>query len=66
MYVLVEGRPHKLVSHIGEVMEAIPMEDRVAGVKDVDLSYDDLPTEKAHCCVETDMFIFHNQTNITH
>ncbi|XP_038070490.1 uncharacterized protein LOC119739571 [Patiria miniata] len=55
-------RLHKFISTSREVMEAIPVDERAAGVKDVDLSRDDLPTERAlgiQWCVEADMFNFH-------
>ena len=58
-------RLHKFISNSREVMETIPAADRAAGVKDVDLGSDALPTERAlgiQWCVETDMFNFHIQS----
>ncbi|XP_077978095.1 uncharacterized protein LOC144433628 [Glandiceps talaboti] len=55
---------HKFISNSREVMETIPTRERAAGVKDVDLSYDNLPIERAlgiQWCVETDTFKFHIQ-----
>ncbi|XP_077977489.1 uncharacterized protein LOC144433051 [Glandiceps talaboti] len=52
---------HKFISNSREVMEAIPVSERAAGIKNVNLSLDSLPIERAlgiQWCVETDTFKF--------
>ena len=52
---------HKFVSNSREVMEMIPCSERANVIKDLDLSSDDLPIERAlgiQWCVESDSFQF--------
>ena len=52
---------HKIMSNRREVLEAIPMEERAKGVKELDLKVDPLPLERALgviWCVENDSFQF--------
>ncbi|XP_050390455.1 uncharacterized protein LOC126809746 [Patella vulgata] len=54
-------RLHKFLSNSAEVIESIPCHDRAEGVKNLDLTIDDLPTERAlgiEWCIESDAFRF--------
>ncbi|KAL9966153.1 hypothetical protein ACROYT_G024179 [Oculina patagonica] len=52
---------HKVMSNRREVLEAIPIEERAKGVRELDLKVDPLPLERAlgvMWCVENDSFQF--------
>ena len=52
---------HKFASNKREVIEAIPVEDRAKGVKELNLEKDELPMERAlgvGWCIESDAFKF--------
>ncbi|KAK3728019.1 hypothetical protein QZH41_000113 [Actinostola sp. cb2023] len=52
---------HKFVSNSKEVIEAVPKEQRAKGIKDLDLTKDHLPIERAlgvQWCVESDQLQF--------
>jgi hypothetical protein len=54
-------RLHKFASNSREVMEAIPTSERASAIKDLDLSFDELPVERAlgiQWCIESDNFNF--------
>ena len=54
-------RLHKIVSNKKEVLEAIPAEDHVKGIKELNLAVDPLPIESAlgvMWCIESDSFRF--------
>ena len=53
---------HKFTSNRREVIEAIPTEDRVKGIKELNLEKDELPIERAlgiSWCIESDCFKLH-------
>ncbi|XP_022102427.1 uncharacterized protein LOC110985605 [Acanthaster planci] len=54
-------RLHKFVSNSVEVIDAVALEDRAKGIKDLDLRFDSLPVERAlgiQWCIESDTFQF--------
>ena len=54
-------RLHKIVSNKKEVLEAIPVEDHVKEIKELNLAVDPLPIERAlgvMWCIENDTFRF--------
>jgi len=55
---------HKFISNNHVVVESIPVSEPAAGLQEVDLNKDDLPTERTsgiQWCVESDVFIFQVQ-----
>ncbi|XP_071094647.1 uncharacterized protein [Haliotis cracherodii] len=55
---------HKFISNSKEVMSAIPPEDHVSGVQDIEIDCDALPTERAlgvQWCAESGCFMFQIQ-----
>ena len=54
-------RLHKFVSNSIDVMKAIDPEDRASGIKNLDLTHDNMPIEQAlgiHWCIDSDTFQF--------
>ena len=52
---------HKFISNTREVIEAIPVEDRAKGIKELNIEKDELPMERAlgvGWCIESDAFKF--------